>query len=121
MSPSEAVTLRVAPVVGLLDEDVDVVVEGAPPAAVVLRATASDDTGRRWRSEAVFVADDLGRVEVGKTAPLDGSYACVDPMGLFWSMTPDDADPPSPFEKETAEPVVVTVEALVDDRPVATV
>lgn len=116
------VALRVAPEVGLLDEDVEVTVEGAAPHDVVtLRARATDDAGRAWVSEAVFVADELGRVDVAKAAPLDGSFGCVDPMGLFWSMVPEDGQAPSPFAKESAEPVVVAIEAHDDGGLAATV
>lgn len=43
---------------------------------------------RLMRSEAVFVADSEGRVDLRTAQPLRGSYQGVDPRGLFWSMQP---------------------------------
>ena len=41
-------------------------------------------------SHAAFEADKNGRVNVTSQAPNSGSYHGIDPMGLFWSMTPTD-------------------------------
>src|SRR5439155_25853347 len=35
-----------------------------------------------------FIADDGGRVDVTRRAPIAGSWEGVSPMGLFWSATP---------------------------------
>jgi dienelactone hydrolase len=43
---------------------------------------------RLMRSEAVFVADDEGRVELQSTPSQRGSYRGIDPRGPFWSMQP---------------------------------
>ena len=41
-----------------------------------------------FRSAARFRTDATGAVNLASAAPLSGSYSGVDPMGLFWSMTP---------------------------------
>ena len=43
---------------------------------------------RLMRSEAVFMADPGGRVDLRTSAPLQGSYQGADARGLFWSMLP---------------------------------
>ena len=55
---------------------------------VVLRAVMDDSLGRRWESSASFRADHAGRVDLTRDAPLHGSYAGVQPMGLVTSMEP---------------------------------
>lgn len=37
---------------------------------------------------ASFVADRSGRVDVGRSVPIDGSYSMADPLGLLWSGYP---------------------------------
>lgn len=40
------------------------------------------------RSHAQFRADAAGRVDIGSSAPLSGTYSGADASGLFWSMGP---------------------------------
>jgi len=55
---------------------------------VAIRAELTDGMGHRWSSQADFVADASGAVDVAKQAPLSGSYKEVSAMGLVWSMMP---------------------------------
>ncbi|MBX7265813.1 acyl-CoA thioesterase/BAAT N-terminal domain-containing protein [Micromonospora sp. Llam7] len=81
------------PAAALADEPVRVRVGGlAAGERVVVSAEAEEYSGRSWRSEAIFVADANGTVDVSRDAPVEGSYSGVDPMGLFWSMDPLDGD-----------------------------
>lgn len=59
-----------------------------PDRTVTVRASTGDRA-----AEAVFRADERGVVDLTRHAPVSGSYSGVDPMGLFWSMTPTGADP----------------------------
>lgn len=94
---SAAPTIEFEPASTVLDGDpVRMVVRGVPPGAEVTV------TAERWfaplsvnrlgprlmRSEAVFVADSAGHVDVRTAAPVRGSYAGADARGLFWSMQP---------------------------------
>jgi len=56
--------------------------------AVVLRAAMEDSLGRRWESSASFRAGPTRRIDLTRDAPLHGSYAGVQPMGLVTSMEP---------------------------------
>jgi dienelactone hydrolase len=77
----------VTPRSGLIDKPVSVSVGNlTPDSKVVLTATTLDGRGRRWRSKAVFEADEHGNVIVPASPSLGGSYRGVDGMGLFWSM-----------------------------------
>lgn len=86
-------------------------------AEVELRAersmTFAGPAPQLFRSSARFVADAAGRVDVASAAPIAGSYAGVDPMGLFWSMSPV---PEKPLVDRYSE---VRLAAYVKGRPVA--
>ncbi|WP_341717113.1 acyl-CoA thioesterase/bile acid-CoA:amino acid N-acyltransferase family protein [Micromonospora sp. FIMYZ51] len=86
-------SLAVTPASALADEPLRIRVGGlAAGERVVVSAEADDRSGRLWRSRGTFVADANGVVDVSQDAPIDGSYAGVDPMGPFWSMDPVDGD-----------------------------
>src|SRR5687768_14304174 len=77
----------VAPPSALMDEVLEIHVSGLRPGQrVTLRSTMKDSAGRTWSGEAVFAADDRGRVIPARDASLGGSYTGVDAMGLITSM-----------------------------------
>jgi dienelactone hydrolase len=98
----QAARLTVAPVDALLDERLQISLEGvAPGQDVTLRV---EGQGGVWRSSDVFRSDARGRVEV------------ADPMRLVWSATgerPTAGPPPSPDPRWTFT-------AEVDGRVIAT-
>lgn len=82
-------TIVVMPKNALLDESLEICVEHLPAnEPVTLELSRKDTNNNLWLSHAVFQADDKGRIQVAKQAPLSGSYTGIDPMGLFWSMAP---------------------------------
>lgn len=92
-----APALHVEPGPEVLDgEPVHVHVTGVRPGArITLTAqrwfaglSTQPTRPRLMRSQAVFVADPGGRVDLRTSAPVEGSYQGVDPRGLFWSMMP---------------------------------
>jgi hypothetical protein len=107
----EHAQLAVSPVRALVDEPVAIrLVHARPGSPVTLRAAMSDHRGAAWESEATFTADARGAVDLGRDAPLAGSYQGVDPMGLFWSMRPGVG---APLALLTAAPLQITVRAEV--------
>ena len=90
-----AATISIGPAHPLMDARLAVVADGlAPGARVEISSRTQARDGLWWRSKAIFVADRSGRVDLAAQAPLSGSYAGIDAMGLFWSQAPD-ADPAS--------------------------
>jgi hypothetical protein len=77
------------PAVSLVDAPVHLTVSGLVPTQLV-RITAASRTvnDRALVSYAVFRADDSGNIDVGTSNPIEGTYSKADPMGLFWSMSP---------------------------------
>src|SRR6266851_5729279 len=62
-----------------------------------------------WHSTADFIANAAGVVDLQRDAPVSGSYAGVEPMGLLWSMVP--ASAPTSFGGASLQPLTVTFTA----------
>ena len=89
-STVDSTRIDVTPKLALMDEQVQVhVLHAIPHQHITLTAQTTDDGGWHWTSRAVFQADATGTVDLAAQAPLEGSYTGIDPMGPFWSMTPD--------------------------------
>ena len=72
-----------------MDEKISIVLTNLPPnRAVSLQVVNAADSGR-WTSSATFVSDRSGRIDLTRMAPIAGSYAGIDAMGLFWSAQRD--------------------------------
>ena len=89
--PVAAQTLEVSPQRVLSDEPAVIRATGLQPnERVTIKADLEDGAGDRWESEAEFVADAQGTVDVSTQAPVSGSYKQISAMGLIWSMKPKD-------------------------------
>lgn len=121
--PLAAQTLNVRPGPEVVAGDpLHLAVDGAKPGArLTLRASriVSNDWGTRpFQSQAVFVADEAGHVEVDAQAPVEGSYRGADARGLFWSMRPAAADAALPA-LDAARSGEVVLQLLDGDKPLA--
>src|SRR5215213_10830519 len=89
-----APAISIQPSESLIDEPVSIRLSGFEPnQKVTIRATTVGaafpdliDTGIVRESQATFQTGANGEVDLEKQAPLSGSYATADGMGLFWSM-----------------------------------
>jgi len=87
-SESSLPQMTITPRRALLDEPVQLTLSGFPAhSRVTIAASAQDDEGSLWTSQAVFTTDEDGFLDLSTQRPLAGSYDDVDAMGLFWSMT----------------------------------
>lgn len=106
--------LHITPADDLIDVARRISVSGLRPGETIAIATRTL-RGRDipWASEAVFVADAAGTVDLERDAPLSGSYAGVSAMGLLWSQRPVDSDSREQFHADATRPLVseVTVRA----------
>jgi hypothetical protein len=81
--------LAVSPPTALLDQQVAITASDLRlHERVKLRATLTDGGDHTWQSEAEFVADEQGQVDLATQAPVSGSYRVASPMGPIWSMKP---------------------------------
>jgi dienelactone hydrolase len=65
---------------------------------------------RLYRSEATFIADDRGRVDLATDAPVEGSWARADANGLFWAMRNTGDEVPAGWNRDD-----VRIRVLDDD------
>jgi dienelactone hydrolase len=81
--------IEIHPTEALVDALLSIRLSGFPASQpVTLRAQMANYLGCPWESYATFSADTQGSVDVSTQRPVDGTYEQLDPMGLFWSMTP---------------------------------
>jgi dienelactone hydrolase len=87
-----------APSVALYGEPFSWKVTGLrPDEKVTVKAVSKDARRIVWESAAVFEADASGAVDVGRQAPVSGSYAEADIFGLLWSLKPMNSDSKTPI------------------------
>jgi hypothetical protein len=79
-----AQTLEVIPNRVMVDESAAIRAKGLEPnERVTIQAELVDGAGQRWASQAEFIADVEGSVDVSNQAPAAGSYKGVSAMGLI--------------------------------------
>jgi dienelactone hydrolase len=93
----------------VVDEVVHVRITELPADAVVTVRARASWFGKAWQAVATFRADGQGALDLGKQAPLKGTYSGVDAMDLFWSMEPDE-DAPKPAPLKLTDPRVTAFE-----------
>ncbi|WP_277425552.1 acyl-CoA thioesterase/bile acid-CoA:amino acid N-acyltransferase family protein [Deinococcus psychrotolerans] len=69
-----------------------------PSNEVQVMAHAVDQYGERWRSSVTFITTPDGHLNLGRQAPLSGSYRGIDPGGLLCSLRPRPDLSPAYFE-----------------------
>lgn len=86
-----AQSLEVVPNHILTDEQTAIRASGLKPnERVTIQASLVDGADEHWSSQAEFIADAQGTVDVSHQSPSKGSYNEVSAMGLIWSMKPED-------------------------------
>lgn len=80
-----AQTLEISPTSVLVDESAVITARGLQPNEhVLIRSELVDGASHHWMSQAEFVADANGTVDLSKQAPVKGSYKNTSAMGLVW-------------------------------------
>jgi dienelactone hydrolase len=130
VEPGEAMTttnentprIDVRPADALLDRPLAIALRGfGPGQRVNLRARARQQDGAAtWLSEATFVTDATGTVDLGREAPLAGSYEGVDPNGLLWSLSPEPGSQAGRTIVDGLDPVTLELSTVVDGAVAAT-
>jgi dienelactone hydrolase len=105
----------------MVDEPLAIRLAGLEPGQhVTLRASQTDDLQRTWHSDATFVADGHGGVDVAAQAPISGTYTDADAMGLIWSMALAPGEPnQGPFFRKEPTPLPIEFVAEINGTPVA--
>ncbi|XP_034273622.1 acyl-coenzyme A thioesterase 1-like [Pantherophis guttatus] len=108
------ITMSVTPAVGLADQPAKVTIEGlAPLQGVTLRALVVNGQGSLFDACAHYQADQQGGIDLSRDVSKGGDYVGVEPMGLFWSLTPATIEKPyqrlEPEDVESPVKVQITV------------
>ncbi|XP_071502059.1 bile acid-CoA:amino acid N-acyltransferase-like [Diadema antillarum] len=87
-----APVFSVLPEIGFMDGHMDISASGLQPGQrVALRARVRSECGRfGFESQGHYEADADGRLSVNTQPSLGGTYTGIEPMGLLWSMLPDE-------------------------------
>lgn len=87
----------------LIDDPSGLVVSGVADGVTVdVTASATDDTGRRWASEASFTASGE-TLAIDDAEPSAGTWTDADPYGLFWSKRTDGTTDDETTTNETTD------------------
>jgi pimeloyl-ACP methyl ester carboxylesterase len=87
--PASTPVFSIDPVDALADEPRRIVVSGlSPDELVAISARTERSPGVSWMSQATFMADAQGVIDLTRDAPVGGDYAEVAAMGLIWSQQP---------------------------------
>jgi dienelactone hydrolase len=112
--------IEIVPAEALADEPVAVRLGSLQPGQrVVLKAKLRLGSEPPWRSQAEFLADDSGTIDLTRHAPQSGSYEGIEPMGLFWSMLPEPGAASVVDLYSTLGPISIDLTAEIEGRAVA--
>ena len=93
-TPSAEVAIHIDQATALLDTPLSIVVSGLQAGErVTVKARTTDSASRIWEAQATFEADSNGSIDLGRSAPMSGSYKGAVPMGLFSSLHSADVNP----------------------------
>ncbi|MDM0035179.1 acyl-CoA thioesterase/bile acid-CoA:amino acid N-acyltransferase family protein [Variovorax sp. J22P271] len=107
--------LSITPDDALIDVPRRIALDGlAPGEQVEVASCTLRGAGVPWRASARFVADAAGTVDLGRDAPVAGSYQGVSAMGLVWSQVPDSPGARELFGGEPAAALRTDIQARRD-------
>lgn len=114
--PASRPVLTVTPAEGQIDEPRRITVTGLPPDALVaISARTLRSRGVVWDSQATFMADADGVVDLSRDAPVGGDYAEVSAMGLLWSQHPAGGTSQELFADDIMQPLWTALTAETAD------
>ncbi|WP_378940998.1 acyl-CoA thioesterase/BAAT N-terminal domain-containing protein [Mesorhizobium sp. ANAO-SY3R2] len=110
--PVSTPVLSIDSVDGLIDEPRRIVVSGlAPDELIAISACTERARGVVWMSQATFMADAQGVVDLTRDAPVGGDYAEVSAMGLIWSQQPVASTSAELFADDVMQPLQTVLTA----------
>jgi len=114
--PVSTPVFSIDPIHGLIDEPRRIIISGlAPDELVAISARTQRAGGIVWMSQATFMADAHGMIDLTRDAPVGGDYAEVSAMGLIWSQQPVDGASAELFPDDVMEPLLTKLTAETAD------
>lgn len=108
------VQLSVTPNEALVDEKVNIRVDGLPKNGPITIKASLQEGSLRFSSYGCYTATDEGSVVVGEQKSQLGTYTGIEPMGLFWSMKPEPSCRQNVrlLKKDITKPIAVDLSVL---------
>lgn len=98
MASGTGVVMRVSPTTSLFDQPLMITVSGVRSGMpVTIRVTSTDAHGVVFVSQATYTANARGDVNPARQAPISGSYAGIQAMGLIDFMAPAESTSPTVY------------------------
>lgn len=113
-------TLTVTPVDDLIDVSRQIIVHGAQAGERVTLSTRTERNGVTWTSQATYIANQQGIVDVSNTAPDIGDYTGISAMGLVWSQRPEITGAREVFNADVETPITTQITAHTASQTVTT-
>ncbi|WP_433750481.1 acyl-CoA thioesterase/bile acid-CoA:amino acid N-acyltransferase family protein [Falsibacillus pallidus] len=118
--------IRVDRMTSLVDSPINIMIFDVEPQIEVTIKAHRVVEGERifhFSSNATFISDDKGQVDLNIQAPISGTYSCTDGMGLFWSLevskiVEKNEKLTSNSSSETLPPQIFTLSLVVDEQVV---
>lgn len=109
--PGTGLRIEATPRAGLLSERRRIVIESAVPGSLVTVRAETQRGAELWASQATFLVDREGRVDLDRSAPVSGDYRVADSMGLFWAQRRETANGGAIEPADVGEPILTRVVA----------
>lgn len=104
--------LTITPADALIDVPRQIVLSGlAADEILAITARTRRANGVDWMSQATFMADAQGVVDLTRDAPVGGDYAEIAADGLIWSQQPESRQSSELFSDTVDQPLVTTITA----------
>ncbi|MBF9233501.1 acyl-CoA thioesterase/BAAT N-terminal domain-containing protein [Microvirga alba] len=114
--PTSGPVFSVIPVDGPIDEPRRITISGlAPDELVAISTRTMRSRGALWDSQATYMADAHGVIDLTRDAPVGGDYAEVSAMGLLWSQHPVGSTSQELFADDVMQPLSTTLTAETAD------
>lgn len=102
----------------LIDQQIEIsILHLKPDQEVIITATACDYKENRWNSWATYKTDDQGCINLTQDTCLSGTYTGIDPMGLFWSMQPNNTQR-ARFATHKSDPIEIILSVVINNAAV---
>lgn len=104
----DPIKLNITPLESKTNEPISIqIYTNEPSRQIVIKASTKDDRQETFKSEATYISDENGLIDLNLHAPIEGNYKGIDVHGLFWSMQSKKG---RMFTKHSSDPLVIKIE-----------
>lgn len=113
----ERLKINITPMESKTDEAITFqIYTNEPSHQIVIKASTKDDRQETFISEATYISDNNGLIDLNLHSPVEGDYKGIDVLGLFWSMR---SKKNRMFIKHSPDPLVINIKIYDNDELLA--